>query len=264
MFRINHSRAEFLNLHDRNNSLKMIILFIITERDSFLLCLHFLSPRPTQAIMHRFLEAGITALTHPEADTLKCLTIVVTVHDLLWTMSSLGKYLTSQLQLFSSHQVAKATHNCLQWVIIGEDQKNDSRELHFPVSKINNTSGHGSFPKYTERLENNRSPFRLKATKNISTDWKFIKSSQQSLIDYICLFFLFFFFLNFMYKAFLPPPRHIQLLNINCFFLSFVLYFFLVHTSALILSLPRCHCQGQIFVYQGFFFFLCKETISYL
>lgn len=172
----------------------MIILFIITERDSFLLCLHFLSPRPTQAIMHRFLEAGITALTHPEADTLKCLTIVVTVHDLLWTMSSLGKYLTSQLQLFSSHQVAKATHNCLQWVIIGEDQKNDSRELHFPVSKINNTSGHGSFPKYTERLENNRSPFRLKATKNISTDWKFIKSSQQSLIDYICLFFLFFFF----------------------------------------------------------------------
>lgn len=61
---------------------------------------------------------------------MKCFAIVVTVQDLLWTLSSLGKYLTSQLQLFSSHQAAKATHNCLQWVIIGEDQRNDSRELH--------------------------------------------------------------------------------------------------------------------------------------
>lgn len=80
--------------------------------------------------MHIFLE-GITALTHPEADTLKCFTIVIAVQGLLWTLSSLGKYLTSQLQLFSSHQAAKATHNCLQLVIIGEDQKNDSIGLHF-------------------------------------------------------------------------------------------------------------------------------------
>jgi hypothetical protein len=56
------------------------------------------------------------------------------VLGLLWTSSSLGKYLTSQLQLFSSHQAAKATLNCLQLVIIGEDQKNDSREMHFFLS----------------------------------------------------------------------------------------------------------------------------------
>lgn len=55
----------------------------------------------------------------------------LTVLSLLWTLSSLGEYLTSQLQLFSSHQAAKARGNCLQVVIIGEHQKNDSTEMHF-------------------------------------------------------------------------------------------------------------------------------------
>lgn len=80
---------------------------------------------------HAHVFRGIAALTHSEADTLKCLTIVIAVQGLLWTLSSLGKYLTSQLQLFSSHQAAKATHNCLQLVIIGEDQRTDSRGLPF-------------------------------------------------------------------------------------------------------------------------------------
>lgn len=122
--------AEPLNLSDRNKNLKLIVLLIITERGSFFLYLHFLSLFSSPRI-HTHVFGDITALTHPQADTLKCLTNVVAVQDLLWTLSSLGKYLTSQLQLFSSHQAAEATHNCLQWVIIGEDQSNDSRERHF-------------------------------------------------------------------------------------------------------------------------------------
>lgn len=133
MFRINHSRAEFLNLSDRNSNLKMIILLIYYRKrvpsslPSFYLSLS-LSFSPSN---HARVFGGITALTHPEADALKCLTTVISVQGLLWTLSSLGKYLTSQLQLFSSHQAAKATHNCLQLLIIGEDQKNDSRGLQF-------------------------------------------------------------------------------------------------------------------------------------
>lgn len=128
---ISHTRAEFLNLSDRNNSLKMIILLIyygkrfLSSLSSFSL---FLSFPPSN---HAHGLGGVTSLTHPEADTLRCFTIAITVQGLLWTLSSLGKYLTSQLQLFSSHRATKATHNCLQLVKIGEDQKNDSRGLRF-------------------------------------------------------------------------------------------------------------------------------------
>lgn len=135
MFRISNSRAEFLNLSERNNNLNMILV-LMYNRERFLssLSLFFLSffpppPAPKQSCPCFWGHNS----SHPsrEADTLKCVTIVISVHGLLWTLSSLGKYLTSQLQLFSSHQAAKATHNCLQLVIIGEDLKNDSRELHF-------------------------------------------------------------------------------------------------------------------------------------
>ena len=83
---------------------------------------------------HVHVFGGITALTCPVADVLKCLTIVIAVQGLLQTLSSLGKYLKSQLQLCSSYQATKATHNCLQLVIVGEDQKNNSRGLRFSYS----------------------------------------------------------------------------------------------------------------------------------
>lgn len=128
---ISHTGAEFLKLSDQNNNLKTIILLIYYGK-RFLSFLSSFSPFLYFSPSNRaHVFGGISALTHPEADTLQCFSIAIGVQDLLWTLSSLGKYLTSQLQLFSSHQAAKATHNCLQLVIIGEDQKNDSRGLHF-------------------------------------------------------------------------------------------------------------------------------------
>ena len=57
MFRINHCKAEFLNLSERNSILKMIILLIyFRKRFTSSVCSFYLSPS-LQATMYMFLEA---------------------------------------------------------------------------------------------------------------------------------------------------------------------------------------------------------------
>jgi hypothetical protein len=127
--RASHSGAELLNLRNRNNNCTMVILLIYQPKTALIPLCSFSSFLAQEWHAH---VSGSLLCSSPEADSPEMPSQpVFSVQSWLWTLSSLGKYLTSPLQLFSSHHTAKATGNCLEVVIIGEDQKNDSREMHF-------------------------------------------------------------------------------------------------------------------------------------